>query len=517
MSARAASPRHGFNSWPAIEFPLTGVTQIAVTDRLGCALLSSGELRCFRLYRETGKHPYAHLMPVSEEDVASFDLGPTHLCTIRHDGSVGCRSWRFGEGKDIELAARRSVPLPAPAKQVAVGVEHSCAVTSDRRLWCWPTSRPPRHAAALSASLTDVEKVSLAGDGGCALRSSGTVTCFGRRFVQRFAPEAPSTGAVALPQVSDARDLDVAAEHGCVLRKSGTALCWGTQHVGRWRAGQSVAPGELRRLPIDEPIARLTTPPWGVCWTSEAGRTHCAARQAPELVGEAVAQTAGGDRLLAVRASGGRITCFGVGEHLSPRTDDAPARGDRRAVIAPSWRVYFGGGARSTAAGSDVTGHLGLRADVLLGASAVPSSGVSRRRKDEDWSDASLRWGVGPMVDVRLASGARRDALLGASAATMLGPMVTVMLSGGLGHAYRGETSEPLFGLDLRLGAHPFYDLILDDGRDIADSRLLFAAPFGIYVAYRAERHGRRWSEITAGLEADPMVWLALLAMPFMG
>jgi alpha-tubulin suppressor-like RCC1 family protein len=115
---------------------VSGATQIAALDEATCAT-SKGNVVCWGT--PFGKTPIP--IPGAQLDVAQLD-GTTVACALRKDRSVGC--WgdnEFGQLGDGTQKARpiRAAPVKglANATQIAVGVEHACALLADGRVRCW--------------------------------------------------------------------------------------------------------------------------------------------------------------------------------------------------------------------------------------------------------------------------------------------------------------------------------------------------------------------------------------------
>src|SRR5690606_37518601 len=110
------------------------------------------------------------------------------------DGRVLCwggnGNGQLGTGQTADSALPAEVQgLPGPARAIAAGQFHSCAVTENDALYCWGLnadgqlgdgSRSNRPlATAISTLGSGVNKVALGARHSCALRSDGGVSCWG--------------------------------------------------------------------------------------------------------------------------------------------------------------------------------------------------------------------------------------------------------------------------------------------------------------------------------------------------
>jgi len=75
-------------------------------------------------------------------DVVAISAGRAHSCALHADGAVSCwgNNWygQLGAGTLSGVTgAARVVGLTSPVIDLRVGFDHSCAITSDGRGWCW--------------------------------------------------------------------------------------------------------------------------------------------------------------------------------------------------------------------------------------------------------------------------------------------------------------------------------------------------------------------------------------------
>ena len=109
------------------------------------------------------------------------------------------------------------------------GGGHSCALRTDGTITCWGWNRDGQSDAP-SGQYTAVSAGSVHS---CALRTDGTITCWGwNEYGQSRRAQRPQYTAIA-----------AGSEHSCALRTDGTITCWG---YNKW--GQSDAPsGTIHR------------------------------------------------------------------------------------------------------------------------------------------------------------------------------------------------------------------------------------------------------------------------------
>jgi alpha-tubulin suppressor-like RCC1 family protein len=166
-------------------------TAIAAGGDATCAVLRDRALVCW------GRVPGRGILPVTKieglADVTAVGVSDTHVCAVRAWGGIAC----FGKDEEGELGdgafTDRADPvdvvnLTVPARQVAVGRAHSCALLRDGTVHCWGANAAAqlsdgtfahRASPVLVNGLFEVEEVAAAGDATCARFADGSERCWG--------------------------------------------------------------------------------------------------------------------------------------------------------------------------------------------------------------------------------------------------------------------------------------------------------------------------------------------------
>lgn len=250
--------------------------QVAVTGGRTCAVLDTGDVRCWG-NNYSGELGYGHYLtvwfPASAGvldiggPVAQMSLGPSHMCALLANGRVRC--WGQGEGGKLGYAdtndiggsevagAGGDVDVGGQVTQISAGKSHTCAVLSTGKLRCWGDNSYGALGYPMSVSMvgddetpasvgdvaldTPVRQVAAGESHTCVLLTDGNVRCWGdpSRYgllsVLGYGTNSPVTPASAATDVNVggsvaqiATDLD----HTCALLTNGAVRCWGRSFEG---------------------------------------------------------------------------------------------------------------------------------------------------------------------------------------------------------------------------------------------------------------------------------------------
>ena len=181
--------------------------------------------------------------------------GSEHTCALRDDGSAWC--WgnashgRLGNGVFQGISNVPSAVLGAHAfASISAGSSHTCAVATDRAIWCWGMnwdgqlgtytpevcgsvdlhcSTTPAQVAPWTARTWKMVTASAnPGYGGysCALRADGGVFCWGSGGHLGDGGSNPSTEPVAVTGALRFASV-TAGSSACGITTDGVAWCWG--------------------------------------------------------------------------------------------------------------------------------------------------------------------------------------------------------------------------------------------------------------------------------------------------
>ena len=208
---------------------------LSMTHGYACAVRVDSGLVCWSPWSSSLMDGYRSAEPQGD-GFAAVSVGSGHACALRTDGPVVC--WglnRFGQvdpfdPEEGEAALGRD-PLAGPYVQVSVNAEggwadSSCAVRDTAAVVCWGyvANRGSKgyDDSWLGGSRGSFSQVAASDTTACGLRTDGTVSCWGRLYVEGASP--PSGRFV---------DISAGAREGmCAVREDGELICWNPDREG---------------------------------------------------------------------------------------------------------------------------------------------------------------------------------------------------------------------------------------------------------------------------------------------
>lgn len=176
-----------------------------------------------------------------------LSLGKEFSCAIAKDETVRCwgRNDTFQLGADKELpfiVKPTAVTNVANATSVASGGNHACALRTDGSVVCWGRddsiagpNAVTRKTATQMKGASGIRSV-VAGDRhDCILTSERTVKCIGWGSDGQLGNGGQQASS-ALSDVVLLKDVDSISSgqlHSCALLRNGNAMCWGSGRYGR--------------------------------------------------------------------------------------------------------------------------------------------------------------------------------------------------------------------------------------------------------------------------------------------
>ncbi len=328
---------------PVDVYGLTGgVTAISASHKHSCALTETGGMKCWgrNWHGELGDGTTAYrVTPVDvyglTSGVKGIAAGGFHTCALLSNGGIKCwgANWHGQLGDDTKTEHHLPVDvvgLDGPAKAIAAGKYHTCALLETGAVQCWgynlfgqlgnnsTIDRPvPQDVYYLSSN---VQAISLGENHSCALTLSGEVLCWGNNADGQLGNG--DTTLQLVPIVTGGLGWgNLAIQAGqrftCAITAEQNVRCWGENWAGQLgngnQTGQLLPAGAVG---LDYPVTALgagdshtcavLTTQGVMCWGSngfgQLGTGDAALRLQPVTV-------SGMETGIAMIASGGTHSC----------------------------------------------------------------------------------------------------------------------------------------------------------------------------------------------------------------
>lgn len=255
-----------------VEGLTSGVSAVSVAQQHACALLSSGEVKCWgsNTSGELGNNSQTNSsVPVTPQGltsgVVSVSVGLNFACAVLNDGTAKC--WGSNTSNQLgnnTVSSSSTIPTSVlnltDATSVSAGNYHACVVTTSGTVKCWGTNSNYQLGDGTTTSRTSpvsvsgitsgATQVSAAGSSTCALVDSA-VKCWGYNGSGQLGNgtviQSGQPGAVSGLSASVA-SIDAGDSHVCALRTDGTLTCWGAGISGQLGNGtltNSLTPVEV--------------------------------------------------------------------------------------------------------------------------------------------------------------------------------------------------------------------------------------------------------------------------------
>jgi alpha-tubulin suppressor-like RCC1 family protein len=192
-------------------------------------------------------------------------LGKDHGCVLEN-GMPWC--WgkndqgQLGDGTNIDRPALAPRSFGGQVAEIAGGGYHTCARLASGEVFCTgdnqygqlgidssaQQSYQPRQVSAVGA---DTVSIAAGSKHTCALKSDGTVRCWGDNFHGQLGDGTTTMSAepveiTALGQDVVRLGMDDSADHSCVVTREGSVKCWGWNSAGQLGDGST----QDRSLPV---------------------------------------------------------------------------------------------------------------------------------------------------------------------------------------------------------------------------------------------------------------------------
>jgi alpha-tubulin suppressor-like RCC1 family protein len=284
-------PPAGAQAPEGVGTTLTGVRSVATGNYHSCAVVAGGMARCWG-WNEDGQLGRGTTTPTERavlvrnssntgplRDVVALALGTSHACALLGSGQVRCwganSEGQVGDGTEQERHLPRPVLAPTGSgrltnvTQISASEQHTCARLRNGQVRCWgrnesgqlgngttnPRVRPAivRNVAG-TAPLGGVTQVDAGTRHTCVRLGSGQARCWGINTDGQLGDDsndqhlrpAVVVDVDGVGPLTDVRQVSAGETHSCAATLNNRARCWGSNNelrLGNGSAFDSLRPG----------------------------------------------------------------------------------------------------------------------------------------------------------------------------------------------------------------------------------------------------------------------------------
>ena len=208
------------------------VRTIGVGEHFACALLDSGDVRCWG-------NGNAKPTSIGLSGIVALGVGPEHACAAGHDGIWcwgGNRDGKLGDGTQVDRATPVKISTLPDVVELVAAEHMTCARTAAGAVYCWGDADCVGHrgGAALTPGRVKLPPATrlVAGDATtCAFLEHAPPRCWGFYAPGLFADGGPFVEPVASPVLAKSDALAIGFRHTCIVQ-SGSVFCAGEDQFG---------------------------------------------------------------------------------------------------------------------------------------------------------------------------------------------------------------------------------------------------------------------------------------------
>jgi alpha-tubulin suppressor-like RCC1 family protein len=241
---------------------ITGAATVANNYSSTCALILNGKVQCWGHYGwgipgpNISSNTAAPVTIQGLEGVVQLEGGWDHTCALKATGEVYC--WGRNDLGQLGIGySNNLVNVPTKvvglAKVTSISAErhHSCATTSNGKVWCWGDNSWGQNGVGFSggyfntpievAGISNARRIYSGGDFNCAVTLVNTTYCWGANNVRQSNPNS-TNDVLTSPSLLNLENIDsMILGHGesCAVLTNGETRCWGVNQISAFLTSPS--------------------------------------------------------------------------------------------------------------------------------------------------------------------------------------------------------------------------------------------------------------------------------------
>ncbi len=217
-----------------------------------CTIMDNNDLYCWGRNQHgelgTGLNQTEITPVLVNTNVAQMMIGGSVHCVVKFDGQMYCAGDNLGGQLGDGTFTKRNVYVPVPGmtdvKEIQFignqAIQSTCALLNNGTVWCWGKNHTGQvgsgvigddvNSPSQVVGLTSVERIRGGVNHMCALKTDKTLWCWGANNKGQLGNglTAHSATPVQVSGLTGVEDFGVGQDHSCALKNDKTAWCWGT-------------------------------------------------------------------------------------------------------------------------------------------------------------------------------------------------------------------------------------------------------------------------------------------------